>query len=146
MPVDALLANGTRFYFSTNGGSTYSELVDLKELGSPGEPEGPEVDVTPLAPTANYREFRIGLLKSGTITFKQFYNKARYTTLAALLRIQYDWKYVFPDNAVPASASNLTFKGYLKKLTVDPVSDPDDKILIMGEVTITGAITFTQGS
>src|SRR5262245_27191720 len=112
-PVDAILARGTLLHYSTDGGTVYSELVDMKEIGSPGDPEAMEVDVTPLNPYTGSREFLLGLRKSGTIMFKQWYNKMRFAALRGMLGTRNDWKFTFPDGATPVASSVLTFKGQI---------------------------------
>lgn len=145
MTVDASLVYGVRLYRSADG-VTYTEVADLKELGSPGDPVAPDVDVTPLTPSVAAREFKAGLLNSGEMEFKQFWNKTRFTALRAILRVGYYWRVVFPDNASPALASRVDFAGYLNRCTTSPMTDPDEPITIDCKVKVTGAITFTEGS
>lgn len=145
MAADASLAYGARLYYSTDG-STYTELTDIVEIGSPGEPEAPDVDVTPINPSTAYREFKSGLLNAGEFSFKQHWNKTRFTTLRGRLRTSTYWRLVFPDNATPANASKAEFVGPVKKCTTDPMNDADDEIHIMCTVKVSGAITWTEGS
>lgn len=143
-----LLVNGSRLYADLAGGSTYAEIADCKEIGSPGAPEAPEVDVTALYRTTEYREFARGLLVAGEFSFKQFMTKARFEALkdARDAKTAVAWRVCLPDNATPASASRFEYPGYIKKLTIDPLTNPDDPILIDCVVKITGAVTFTEGS
>jgi len=143
--VDALLAYGTRLYYSTDG-STYTELSDVLKIGSPGDPEAPEVDVTPLTPTAAWREFRLGLNKAGEFSFDQHFNKTRYSLLDGRRRLSTYWRIIYPDNATPANASKVEFVGYIRKLTISELGNPDDIVKIMCAVQLSGAVTFTQGS
>lgn len=147
MAVDALLAYGVRFYGSPDG-VTYTELVDMVELGSPGDPESPDVDVTPLTPAAAWREFKTGLANAGSMDAKQHYNKTRFAFLRNLqiARTLYYWRMIYPDNANPNNASKVEFQAIVKKCTTSPLSNPDDEIHIPFQLRISGAITFTQGS
>lgn len=144
----ATLVFGTRLYADLAGGSTYAEIADCKEIGSPGDPEAPDVDVTALYETTPYRVFRRGLFVHGEFTFKQFWTKARFEALkdARDAGTAAAWRVAMPDNATPASASRWEFPGYIKKLTIDPMTDPDQPILISCTVKINGAYTFTEGS
>lgn len=145
MSVDATLVYGMRLFYSADG-VTYTEVADLKEMGPPGSSEVPDTDVTPLTPTAGVREFRAGLVNSGEIDFKQFWNKTRHGALLAMVRTTKYWRVTYPDNATPASASKVEFQGYVKKCTTSSSGNPDDPVTIDCTVKITTVITFTAGS
>lgn len=139
MAVDATLCSGSRLYYSTDSGSNYTELTDLRSMGPPGDPEAPKVDVTPLNPTSNTREKRIGLFDSGMFSFKQYYNKTRYSALRTLFtnRTLVRWKITMPEG------STNVYDGYLSKCTSSDMGNPDDPLMIDCQVEITGAVTFT---
>lgn len=143
-----LLANGSRLYADLAGGSTYAEIMDCTEIGSPGAPEGPDIDVTPLAADTAYREFARGLLVAGEFSFKQHFTAARYAALVTPrdAKTAVAWRPSLPDNATPASASRWAFPGYIKSLTIDPLTNPDDPVLISCTVKLTGAVVFTSAS
>lgn len=141
MAVDALLGLGTRLYYSTDG-STYTELTDMDEIGSPGSPEVEQVEATPMNPTSRAREFLWGLVNYGTFSCKQFWNKTRYTTLKNRLYTATYWRFVFPDNATPTSASKEEFIATPVKVQVDP-PQRNKALTISVEAKLTGASTYT---
>lgn len=145
MAIDALLAFGARLYYSTDG-TTYTELADMLKIGSPGDPDAPEIDGTPLTPSVAWREFRLGLNKAGEFSFEQHFNKTRYALLDGRRRLSTYWRITYPDNATPANASKAEFVGYPKKVTISELGNPDDFVKIMVTVQLSGAVTFTQGS
>lgn len=144
----ATLAFGSRLYADLAGGSTYAEIADIKEVSAPGDPDAPDVDVTALYESVALRTFKRGLKTQGEFSFKQFWTKTRYTSLetpfAAGTAVA--WRLNLSDNATPASASRWAFTGYIKKLTIDPQSDPDQPVVISCVVKVNSAITYTEGS
>src|SRR5262245_4302903 len=125
MPADALLAYGARLYYSLDN-ITYNELVDVTRIGIPANPEGPDIDVTPLSPTSAYREFRIGLLDGKEFDFEQHFNKTRMALLFGRLRLNTYWRIVYPDNANPLNASRIEFAGYARQVSTTEMGNPDD--------------------
>jgi hypothetical protein len=140
--VDTLLADGTKLLYSTNG-TTYTELPDMSEIGSPGSPNVPDVDVTPLAGGIVFRQFRPGLQDPGEFTFKQKYNAARMTLLKGRERTSTWWRITYPDLATP---SKFEFVGYPKLVNMSGPGNPDDELNIECTVKVTGAVTWTAGS
>jgi hypothetical protein len=124
-------------------GTTYNELVDIRTMGEPGNADAPDVDVTPLAPTGDYREFKSGLLVAGDFTFEQFYTADRFSTLYARLRLTTYWRLTFPDLTTP---SKLEFQGTLKKCNIGAMGNPDDPLVVSCSIKISGEPTFTAGS
>ena len=147
----SFLVDGMRLYADLTGNistPTYTELADIREIGSPGDPQAPDVDVTALFRSVNRRQFKQGLFDTGEFTFKQYWTKARYDALidAREAKLPLAWRVTFPDNATPANASKEEFTGYLKSVVRDPATNPDDPILISVTVKLTNAMTFTQGT
>jgi len=145
MSVDASLVFGMRLFDSPDG-VTYTEIADLKEMGPPGNPESPDVDVTPLTPSVGWREFRQGLLVAGEMDFKQFWNKTRHTSISGKLNTNRYWRVTFPDDPTPADATRVEFQGRLKGGTTSGAGSADDPITIDCKVKISGAITVTAAS
>lgn len=145
MPVDAILVYGVRLYFSADG-VNYTELFDMKSIGVPGMPDSPEVDVTPLADSEDFRQFRLGLAVAGEMECKQFWNKARFASLQAIYRTNAYWRMRFPDSTVVANQSKIEFRGWLKKLAPSPFDDPDAPVTSDFTVKLTGKPTFTAGT
>lgn len=147
MSVDATLGLGTRLYYSTNSGSSYTELTDLMEIGDPPNTTVEKIDVTSVNPTSRRREKKAGLSDGGNFDFAQFWNKTRYTTLKAF----YDagtslrWKLVYPDNTDPAQASNLVFDGPLEKCQSSGTAN-NKPLCIKCSVFVSGSDAFTPGS
>lgn len=144
MAVDAILTNGTRFYYSSDG-VTYTELSDMKELTVPS-PDEPDVDVTPLVANDDAREFRLALQVAGELDGKQFFTKTRFAALVAIKRTNLYWRLRFPDTTTVANQSKLEWRGWLKTPTRSPATNPDDPITIDFKVKVTGLVTFTAGT
>lgn len=145
MAVDAILVYGTRLWDSADG-VTFTEYVDCQSLGAPGSPTSPEVDVTPLADSADFRQFRIGLATAGEFTVRQYFTKARMTRVLAAFRVSKTWRITYPDHPTPASASRVVCLGYVKAYTAPPAPQPDEPAVIEFTVRLTGAPTFTEAS
>lgn len=146
MASDAVLVNGVRFFLSTNGGASYTELVDMKSIGVPGSPDSPEVDVTPLADNSDFRQFRLGLANAGECEAKQFYKALRFQTLDAQYRKKNFWKIQYPDGSTPSSGSTDVFEGWLKMLGKSALDDPDNPITLDFKIKLTGKPVFTPGT
>jgi hypothetical protein len=142
----ATLVNGSKLFADLTGGSTYAEIADLKEMGPPGDPTAPNVDVTPLAPSTSFRSYLVGLFDAGEFMFKQYWTKARMTALITPrnARTLVTWRIALPDDAVPADASRFEFSGFVTKATLEPQGNPDEPLVISCTVRITGAITYTE--
>lgn len=145
VPTDAILVYGARLYYSSDGGSNYNELADMKSIGVPAT-DTPDVDVTPLADSDDFRQFRLALSVAGEMDCKQFFNKTRFAALDTLKRQRLKWRLRVPDSATVANQSKLEWDGWLKAPTLDPFTDPDEPVLISFKVKTTGKITYTQGS
>lgn len=143
--VDAILVYGSRCYYSSDGGSTYTELADMKQIGVPPT-DTPDVDVTPLADSDDYRQFRLALSVAGELDCKQFFNKTRMSALQTLARTKLKWRIRVPDSATVANCSKIEFDGWLKIPQLSPLSDPDEPVTIDFKVKLTGKVTWTQGT
>jgi hypothetical protein len=141
-----MIGKGSRLYYSTNG-TTYTELTNLVEMGSPDSGSPEQIDETPLNPTNSRREYVPGLIDTTVFPFKQYWNKTRYALLLPYISngITLYWRVTSPDNATPANASRWDFQGNLKKWMA-PEFKVTTSLIIDAEVQITGDITFTQGS
>lgn len=144
-PVDAILVYGSRLYYGTDG-VNYTEFADMKSIGTPGNPKAPEVDVTPLADSADFRQFRLGLSKAGEMLCKQFFNSTRHATLDGIKRTKLYWRVRLPTSTTVANCAKLEFQGWLADLAISDLSDPDVPITSDWRVVLTGAVTFTAGS
>jgi len=60
------LINGTRFYHGSDN-ATWTEITNTKSLGTPGMPDVPDVDVTPLNGGSAFRTFKAGLATAGEL-------------------------------------------------------------------------------
>lgn len=106
-------------------GSTYSKLICISEfpdLGAPPE----QIDVTTLCDTQ--RHFIPGVVDTGALEFKAFYNSADYTTLKALAGTDTSYAVWFggtDGNTPTGSNGKFSFKGDLR-VTLDGggVNDP----------------------
>lgn len=144
MAVDAILGLSSRFYYSTDN-VTYTELTDMLEMPTVPDPTVETPEATPFNPTSYSREYLAGLVDYGSFTFKQFWNKTRYTTLRGRLRTNTYFRFVYPDNATPANASKEEVYTIVTKVRPDGISK-SAPIGIQVEAKITGVSTFTAGS
>lgn len=144
MAVDAILWMGARFYYSTDG-TNYTELTDMIEVGPPDDPTVEEIEATPLNPTSNAAEFLYGLINYGSTSFRQYFNKSRFTTLRARLRTSTWWRTVYPDNAAVANSSKIEWIGAPTKVK-NNTGVRNTPISIDVEIKISGAVTFTAGA
>lgn len=145
MPVDAILVYGTRVWDSTDN-VTYTEFTDCASISAIGSPSAPEIDVTPLADSADFRQFKAGLSVSGEFTVRQYFTKARMSRVIAAYRTTKYWRVTFPDHATPASASRVVSQGFIKNWKPPEANNPDDPAVIEFTVKLTGAPTFTEAS
>lgn len=139
MAADAILGLGARLYYSTDD-ATYTELTDLKEIGSPGNPTIEQIESTPLNPTNRRREFLAGLIDGGRFTFMQMWNKSRYNTLKGFADAGTNlyWRIDLPDSGT----STDKFRGALSQCTFGPIRT-SEIIMITCEVQVSGDETFT---
>ncbi len=147
MSVDAISGIGAQQHYSTNGGSTYTQLTDLAMLGAPGSPKIDQIEATPVDPTSFAKEFLLGLVEYGEVSFEQFYNKTRFTALNTLYttRAVVTWKTIVRDNATATSASYLVYSGWLIECGLGDLKNKDP-VVIKCKIKMTGAYAFTQGS
>lgn len=145
MPVSAILVYGTRVWDSTDG-VTYTEFADCQSIAAPGSPQVPEVDVTPLADSADYRQFLAGLAVAGEFTVRQYFTKARMSRVIAAYRTVKYWRVTYPDHATPASASRIVCQGFIKAWVPPAAPNPDEPAVLEFTVKLTGAPTFTEAS
>ena len=99
----AVISKGIKLSHKAKGGSgEYTELADLFEIPELGG-DTEKIEVTKLSSGAH--EYINGIKNYGdTVSFKFYYEKDQFTTLAALTAEQ-DWKVELPD------ATSYTFSG-----------------------------------
>lgn len=146
MAVDAILVYGTRLYSCDTVDGSYTEYADMKSIGTLPAPDSPEVDVTPLADSDDFRQFRLGLAVAGQFDAEQFYTKTRMTTIQTQYRTKRFWRIVFPDGANVGASSKVEFQGWLKQYSPPAAANADDPAIIKFTVKLTGKPTFTAGS
>ncbi len=144
MAADCTLAKGVQFWYSTNSGSSYTQLTDLVSLGSPGGAKAAEVEKTPLDPTDNTKEYASGLEEPGAHDFKQFWNDDREIALRALKGVAgVLWRTYYPDRTLLANRSHEDYMGTLNELSKEELGSADARLILVAKVKITGAVTFT---
>lgn len=134
----------SKLYYSTNDGGSWTAIDYLQKTGPLGSAPTPDVEATDLDSTAE--EYIPGLAVNGEFTFSRYHTKTRHAALLALKDVAgVKWKLTDPDNSNPDLASNHQFYGILKQVTA-PAREKNVPLVTECVVTVTGAITFTQGS
>jgi hypothetical protein len=92
-----LLSKGIKLSYKMDGDSTWNELTNLQEIPEIGNGAPEKIEVTVLSDEA--KKYIAGLGDSGQeLSFKFLYEKAQFSTLAALDGTQ-DWQVELPDGA-----------------------------------------------
>ena len=143
---DRILGKGARLYYSTDGGSTYTELTEISDLGAPDEGETEQIEATPLNPSSNAKEFLNGLTDTGKFSFKQFMDKkfTRFKTLRLLKGTLLGWRIVGPMVTGLTTAPKIEFDGNLEKVNASGFVR-NQPTTIDCDVQVTGAVTLAEG-
>lgn len=126
MAADVTLAKGTRVYFSTDSGSTYTELTDMQSCSPPGSPKRKRIEVPSLNPTDDIRESKPGLRDPGQFTFKQYHTPARETAMQAQEGNTLKWKVTLPSG----SPAKTVFNAYIEDVHEEGTDDPEHPLLL----------------
>lgn len=145
MAAQMIFVKGTRLRYGPDGVS-WTTLADLVEIGSPPSAKRPKVDKTPLDPATSFREYSFGLAEAGEQKFKQLYLASREAALHAVEGVNQYWQILYPDATLDANKSHSDFQGTITEITKEALSSADARLVIDCTVTVTGAVTFTQGS
>ena len=135
----ALAGVGTKLEYSTDGGTTYTALAQVLNIGGPGMTKD-TIDTTALDTADGYRTFIGGFKNPGTLTFTANFEKTQYNTLKGQFEgdTLVNYKLTTPDG------STFEFIGLVTEM---PLTVPtDDKITMDVTIQISGTVTFTAGT
>ncbi len=142
--ADMTLVKGVQFWYSTNSGGSYTQLVDMVDLGSPGTPTTEQVEKTPLDPTTNQKEYVGGMEDPGEHSFMQFWSSDRQVVLEALKNVPTTmWRIYYPDRTLLANRSRQDWTGTLTELSLEKMDGPSKRLVITAKVKVSGAVVFT---
>ena len=128
---------GTTIAYSTDGGTTYTDIGGIHDTISGPELSADAVEVTDHDSADGWREYIGGLKDAGEVGFKVNWDPAdtQHDALVAQVGNVIDWKITFPDGA-----STATFQGIMTNYTPDvPL---DDRMTAEITIKITGAVTW----
>lgn len=105
MTVDAVLGNGTRFYYGADGVS-WTELASVVEIPPPDGLSADQVEVPVLYGSAAL-EFANGQKREGKYTVRLYWNKTKYNTLRGYVGTSKYFKITFPDTSTDVHQGNV---------------------------------------
>lgn len=143
MAVNAMLGLGARLYDSPDG-ITYTELVDMQEIGSPDDPEVGSVDATPVNPTNRAHEFLAGLINYGEFEFKQYFTGPRLVHHRGNIYKTVYYKIVLND-LISTAGSTMIIQTFLMKARLSTL-EAEKVVTIDCKAKVTGASTFTTAT
>lgn len=141
--TNAISGIGCRLYDSPDG-VTYTEVVDLMDLGSPDDPEVEMIEITPVAPYNQRREYLAGLIKNGDFDFTPFYTAAKFSHLKGQLGAKVFYRVVLPD-PVTTNGSKYEFVGIMKKVKKKGLANKDP-LAIECKAEVVGLPVFTPAT
>ncbi len=143
--ADCTLVKGVQFWYSTNSGSTYTQLIDMVDLGSPGTPTTEQIEKTPLDPTTNQKEYTGGMEDPGEHSFMQLWSGDREVVLQALKNVNTTmWRIYYPDRTILAKRSKDDYTGTLIELSKEKMDGASKRLVLVGKIKVSGAVTFTN--
>lgn len=104
----AILTAGTKLYYSTDSGTSYTELVEIIDYPDMGSTPT-KVDTTTLS-NLKIKTSMLGLQEVPDLTFNAFYDKTVFGVIDAL-RDEYDFKLEFGEDGVDGI---LTWTGEIR--------------------------------
>jgi hypothetical protein len=142
----AILGIGSKIGYSTDGGSTFTDVAEVTSITLPSS-EHSVIDVVHLGITDGYKDFLFGLADGGTVEFKFNYTATVYSALFALKGQKKTgandnkWKISGPDeNGVTAGGvQTFTFKGVLMALESEIMTE--EIVGVTGKVKVCGGVT-----
>lgn len=137
MAVDAILGNGTRFYYGADGVS-WTELTDVVEIQSRDGRSADQVELPALYGTAAM-EFANGQEREGKVVVRCYWKKTKYTTLLGYVGTSKYFKITYPDT------STDIFQGNVSRASPEAISK-NVPVYIMLEIQVSGDNAFTAAS
>lgn len=134
MSVSAQLAQGSKISISTDSGSTWTQIKEVKGI-TPGGASSSQIDVTDLDSLA--KEYRTGLVDHGTLSFEVNLLETDPGQIACLAAFDAASAVKFQ---VETSTKTRTFDGSLTKWPTVPNLSVDGVQVGSAEVKISGGI------
>ena len=141
----AISGYNSELHYSTDGGTSYIEVLNLRTLDPPSDEVPDKIETTHLKSPNRKKQYIPGFIEEGQSKFKVLWDQGIYETLKGFkdtgqtLR----WKMVWGDGL--PTQSNIVFSGYLTKCKATEFQrdQPDE---IEGEIQVTGDVTYTAGT
>lgn len=141
--VESTLGYGTKFSYSEDGGSTYTEIANVQKIKPPDE-EVNDVKKTGLNSPDRTHEYKPGLIEPGLVEITLYFKASVTDTLYGLrLREDLTFRITYPDGN--STGSKLDFDGYMKGIKNDEIEAEGD-VMQTFTFKVTGLADFTQGS
>lgn len=137
MSVAAQLAQKTKISISSDGGTTYVQIKELKGI-TPSGAASSQIDVTDLDSDA--KEYRTGLLDNGTIALDVNIKEDDPGQVIALAAFDAASSVHFKHET---TLYERTFEGSMTKWPTIPNSIVDGVLVGSGEIRVSGAVTAT---
>lgn len=137
MAVDAVLGNGTRFYYGTDG-STWTELANVVDIPTRDGRSADQVELPVLYGTAAM-EFANGQEREGKAVIRSYWKKTMYDTFRGYVGTSKYFKVTYPDTSTDVFQANIERaapEGISKNVPIYLKID----IQISGDVTFTAAV------
>lgn len=136
--------------YSTDGGSTYTDLAEVVMVHPPS-PTLDKASTTVLDSPGGAKEALASWIDLGTIPFECFFTKSQYNTVAAKFFAgdALYWRIKLPLIGAETNHSTFIFQGFLSKLEFsEGKAEENDAYSYSGEITISTytGYSFTQGS
>jgi len=131
----AITGMGTVFKRSTDGGTTYTDVGNIKNIAGPGLTKGTR-DVTTLSSADDFREF-IGTLKDpGEVTLTMEFDHDGYNTMLTDYNTDslLDYQIVLPD----ASSTTFSFQAIVTGI---PLTIAEDAVTYTVTLKLSGPVT-----
>ena len=137
MAVDAVLGNGTRFYYGTDGVS-WTELTNVVDIPTRDGRSADQVELPVLYGTAAM-EFANGQEREGKITVRSYWKKTIYNTFLGYVGTSKYFKVTYPDT------STDVFQANVERVSPEGLSKNAPVYLKM-DLQINGDNTFTAAA
>jgi hypothetical protein len=134
-----------KFYYSTDGGSTYTQVAQLRGEPSVGEPTTDVHELTNTDITDGCKTKTWGWTDEGEASFEALYREDTLQNLRALMRQDLDFKVEWTDPAHSTTDSKWTFGGCISAGPT-PVTPMEGEHTITFTIAKSGQSTLTIGT
>lgn len=148
MSIKARMARGAKFGIRTSGGSTYTYVGDLTNIGQPA-PESDEIDVSTLDSAGTAKEYILGPVDNGEFEISGNYviddagQEAVYAAFTGGTDI--DFIIEAPLKGSENVTAKITGSGYIKNCVRMGDVEEGSLIPFKATVRVSGEISYTSG-